>query len=62
MRKKLYVIVAIPRLEDGFVNMREPLGWLAESVANGMMPAEADRLCEAAGNGRNGHRERSLAT
>ncbi len=54
--------LAIPRLEDGSVNMREPLGRLAEPVVNEMMPAEADRLCEATGSGRNGYRERSLVT
>ena len=54
--------LAIPRFEDGFVNMQEPLGQLAESVVNEMMSAEADRLCEATGNGRNACRERGLAT
>lgn len=54
--------LAIPRFEDGFVNMRELLGQLAESVVNEMMSAEAYRLCEATGNGRNGYRERSLVT
>lgn len=54
--------LAIPRLEDGSVNMREPLRQLAESVVNEMMSAEADQLCEATGNSRNGHRERGLAT
>lgn len=54
--------LAIPRLEDGFVNMREPLGQLAESVVNEMMSAEADQLCEATGNGRSGYRERGLVT
>ena len=42
--------------------MRELLGQLAESVVNEMMSAEAYRLCEATGNGRNGYRERSLVT
>lgn len=31
--------LAIPRLEDGFMNMREPLGQLAESVVNEMEAA-----------------------
>ena len=53
---------AIPRLEDGFANMREPLGQLAESVVNEMMSAEADRLCEATGSSRSGCRERGLVT
>lgn len=54
--------LAIPRFEDGFVNMQELLGQLAESAVNEMMSAEADRLCEATGNGRDGYRERGLAT
>jgi putative transposase len=54
--------LAIPRLEDGFVNMREPLRQLAESVVNEMMSAEADRLCEATGSSRSGCRERGLVT
>ena len=54
--------LAIPRLEDGFVNMREPLRQLAESVVNEMMSAEADRLCEATGSSRSGCRERGFVT
>ena len=53
---------AIPRFEDGFVNMQELLRQLAESVVNEIMSAEADRPCEATGNSRNGHRERGLVT
>ena len=54
--------LAIPRLEDGFANMREQPRQLDESVVNEMMSAEADRLCEATGNGRSGCRERGLVT
>ncbi|MBP3884287.1 MAG: hypothetical protein J6D54_05040 [Olsenella sp.] len=36
--------LAIPRFEDGFVNMRELLRQLAESVVNEIMSAEADQL------------------
>lgn len=54
--------LAIPRFEDGFVNMREPLGQLAESVVNEMLSAEADRLCKATGSSRSGYRERGLVT
>lgn len=54
--------LAIPRLEDGFVNMRGQPRQLAESVVNEMMSAEADQLCEATGNGRSGYRERGLVT
>lgn len=45
-----------PRFEDGFVNLQEVLGRLAESVVNEVMSAEADRLCGATGNSRNGYR------
>ncbi|MDD6706557.1 MAG: hypothetical protein PUE29_09445 [Olsenella sp.] len=41
--------LAIPRFEDGFVNMRGQPRQLAESVVNETMSAEADRLCEATG-------------
>ena len=54
--------LAIPRFEDGFVNMQELLGQLAESAVNEMKSAEANQLCEATGNGRDGCRERSLVT
>ena len=52
----------MPRFADGFMNLQEVLRQLAESVVNEMMSAEADRLCEATGNSRNGYRERSLVT
>ncbi len=54
--------LAIPRFEDGFVNMRELIRSLAESIVNEVMSAGADQLCEATGNSRNGYRERKLAT
>ena len=54
--------MAIPRFEDGFVNMQELLRQLAESVVNEVMSAEADQLCGATGNARNGYRERKLVT
>ena len=54
--------LAIPRFEDGFVNMQELLRQLAESVVNEIMSAEADQLCEATHNSRNGYRERRLVT
>lgn len=52
----------IPRFEDGSVNLREVIRQLAESVVNEIMSAEADQLCDATGNSRNGYRERKLAT
>ena len=53
---------AMPRFEDGSINMQELIRRLAEQVANGIMDAEADQLCEASGNSRNGYRERMLKT
>ena len=52
----------MPRFADGFINLQEVLRQLAESVVNEIMSAEADQLCEATGNSRNGYRERSLVT
>lgn len=54
--------LAIPRFGDGFVNMRELLRQLAESVVNEIVSAEADQPCGATGNSRNGYRERRLTT
>ncbi len=51
---------AMPRLADGTLNLQELIRRLAEDVANGIMDAEADQMCEASGNSRNGYRERSL--
>ena len=53
---------AVPRLADGTLNLQELIRRLAEDVANGIMDAEADQMCEASGNSRNGCRERSLLT
>ena len=53
---------AMPRFEDGFINLQEVLRQLAESVVNEIMSAEADQLCGATGNSRNGYRERRLVT
>jgi transposase-like protein len=52
----------MPRLEDGFINLQEVPRQLAESVVNEIMSAEADQLCGATGNSRNGYRERRLTT
>jgi hypothetical protein len=54
--------MGMPRFGDGFINLQEALGQLAESVVNEIMGAGADQLCGAAGNSRNGCRERKLAT
>ena len=53
---------AMPRFEDGAINLQELIRRLAEDVANGIMDAEADQMCEATGNSRNGYRARSLKT
>ena len=53
---------AMPRFEDGSVNLREPMRRLAEDAVSAIMDAEADRLCAGGANSRNGCRERNLAT
>lgn len=51
----------MPRSQDGTINMRELLRQLAVSVVDETVDAEADQTC-GEGSGRNGHRERKLAT
>ena len=53
---------AMPRFENGSVNLREPMRRIAEDVVNAIMGAEADQLCAGGANGRNGYRERNLVT
>lgn len=53
---------AMPRFEDGSINLRELIRRLAEDVVNAIMDAEADQLCACGANSRNGYRERNLAT
>ena len=53
---------AMPRFEDGSVNLRELMRRLAEDVLNAIMGAEANRLCSGGANSRNGYRERNLVT
>ena len=53
---------AMPRFDDGLINMQELLRLLAEQVANGIMDSEADQPCGETGNSRNGYRERMLKT
>jgi len=55
-------MATMPRFEDGCINLQELLRQLAESVVNEIMGAEADQLCEATHNSRNGYRERRLTT
>ena len=52
----------MPRFADGSINLQEVLRQLVESVVNEVMSAEADQLCGATGNSRNGYRERMLTT
>ena len=53
---------AMPRFEDGSVNLRELIRRIAEGVVTTIMDAEADQLCAGGANGRNGYRERNLVT
>ena len=53
---------AMPRFEDGSVNLRELMRRIAEDVVNAIMDAEADQLCAGGANSRNGYRERNLVT
>lgn len=53
---------AMPRFEDGSVNLRELMRRIAEDVANAIIDAEADQLRAGGVNSRNGHPERNLVT
>lgn len=53
---------AMPRLEDGSVNLRVLMRRIAEDVVNTIMDAEADQLRAGGANSRNGYRERNLVT
>ena len=53
---------AMPRFEDGAINLQGLIRRLAEDVVNGIMDAEADQMCEATGSSRNGYRTRMLKT
>ena len=53
---------AMPKFEDGSVNLRELMRRIAEDVVNAIMDAEADQLRSGGANSRNGYRERNLAT
>ncbi|MCC6103218.1 MAG: IS256 family transposase [Olegusella sp.] len=54
--------LAMPRFEDGAINLQELFRRMAEDIVNGVMAAEADQMCETTGNSRNGYRERKLRT
>ena len=55
-------MLAMPRFDDGAIDMQELLRRLAEQVVNAVMDAEADLLCGGGSNSRNGYRERPLAS
>lgn len=55
-------MLAMPRFEDGAIDIQELLRRLAEQVVNAVLDAEADRLCGGGANSRDGYCERSLAT
>ena len=42
-------MLAMPRFDDGAIDMQELLRRLAEQVANAVMDAEADQLCGGGG-------------
>lgn len=43
-------MLAMPRFDDGAIDMQELLRRLAEQVVNAMMDAEADQLCGGGAN------------
>ena len=47
-------MLAMPRFDDGAIDMQELLRRLAEQVVNAVMDAEADQLCGGGANSRNG--------
>lgn len=53
-------MLAIPRFDDGTIDMLELLRRRAEQVVNAAMDAEADQLCGDGANTRNGYREHGL--
>ncbi|RRF96148.1 MAG: IS256 family transposase, partial [Coriobacteriaceae bacterium] len=52
----------MPKFADGSINLQELFRQLAESVINAVMDAEAEEMCSASGNSRNGYRPRMLNT
>lgn len=43
-------MLAMPRFDDGAIDMQELLRCLVEQVANAVMDAEADQLCSGGAN------------
>lgn len=54
-------MLAMPRFDDGAIDMQELLRRLAEQVVNAVMDAEADQLCGGGANGRNSCRKHADA-
>ena len=52
---------AMPKHDDGMIDLRELGRTLVETLVNEVMATQADMLCED-GNSRNGYRERRLVT
>lgn len=48
--------------DDGSIDLQELFRQLAESVINTVMDADAEEMCSALGNSRNGYRLRTLST
>ena len=55
-------MLAMPRFDDGAIDVQELIRRLPEQVVNAIMDAEADQLCGGGANSRNGYRERVLST
>lgn len=53
-------MLAMPRFDDGAIDMQELLRRLTEQVVNAVVDAEADQLCGGGTNGRNGYRDAQL--
>ena len=53
---------AMPRFENGSVNLRELMRRIAEDAVSAIMDADADQLCTGGANSRNGYHERNLVT
>ena len=53
---------AMPRFEDGLVNLMELMRRIAEDAVSAIVDADADQLCAGGANNRNGYRVRNLVT
>ena len=55
-------MLAVPRINDGAIDMQELIRRLAEQVVNAIMDSEADQLCSGGANSRNWYGDRRLKT